>query len=1322
VLISAKVGESNTKYQSHYGEHKNRENEAGIEAVIEKKAILIETQRLLNRIHRGYRRRKVNKRKPTTDEKVRPFLISTITNKISSIAYKWYNFLRLRGVDRTLKKNGILSFLSLENRKICNYNKCEFLYYTFCSACRIIFYLTCEYINGLLIDILLVRQNVERNPGERNNINFTIVTYNCNGLQNKVKLRRVLDKAEGIVRRNGIVMLQETHLNKKDLISKQWKENFVNNGYTTNSAGVLTLFPKDYKVICTYKGNNGRYLITLIQNDINKILVANSYFPNEHKVAEKVVIEMYDKILNIIEDHPDSYIIIGGDMNNCMKNDEDSLNRAENKFEIKVSETIANYNEVCNVTDGYRLKHKIGGYTWNRGECYSRLDYIFISEVLASNLTLASTDWAFEQSDHAAVKMEFTLENKVEKGPGIKRLNTNLLSDPLMKEGIGKEIQEQLNQIPDNWDPHTKLEFMKVVVRSTFAQQTSIQKNTLKQKVEETEYAINGIEEFKASLINRDKINNKEQMNSIEIAKIGLKNRLESLRKQVTDLIDFNNRAKWFEFGEKSNKYFLNLTKTQEKQKLISEIESDGSKYRGQQQVAQGIRSFYSKLYEERKDESKDRKNEDNTFFKHCPKLSDTQKSQMDAEVSLKELEAALISCKDSAPGQDGIPYSVYKQYWKMLGKFIKEAWDHSIQTGKMPPSHIETIITLLPKEGKNLKEIKNWRPIALSNCDAKIITKALATRMAKVLNDIIDSSQTAYIPGRSVMDNIRCNMYVKKYCRENKLDAILTSLDAKKAFDSVNHKYIDKVLEKYGFGDEFRKYFRVLYSNLKSRIMVNGHLTEDFNIGRGVKQGDALSCGIFILCIDPLLRNINNNQKIKQIVIPVNKDGKVLAHKASGYADDIAIISKNDRESVKEIFNEYQRLTKLSGLELNAEKTEILQLNTDEIKGYDINYEGKLNEIQCVDKIKICGIDFCRDTNDEYKLNVLDKINKFEYKLKPWLNRHLTLEGKILLIKTFGLSQLIYNMQCINFEETQIRDIEKKMFFFLWAKGQETKYAIDRIKRKVLKNDYENGGLKMTDVECLDKALKLRQYIRANNSNHCIKLIQEKCINESGLINATGGEFIKVSKSEDVTMVAQVTLKLIHKHINCLAHNINEGENKEIIEYKIKKIASIDINNYLISNKKTMAQCIYNSLKNEGIKTLIDLLRENEVEIDRNRKKRIHLVLSSFPKITQEIAMQFTYDTDLEGEELTHILDSKGTTLIPTNKITTKEIQSLLKIILNKTESVNFKEKLGVDVFEMENIMKFRESCKNVRLRNIYFRKYIMTYFRMKECKDLRW
>jgi hypothetical protein len=108
-----------------------------------------------------------------------------------------------------------------------------------------------------------------------------------------------------------------------------------------------------------------------------------------------------------------------------------------------------------------------------------------------------------------------------------------------------------------------------------------------------------------------------------------------------------------------------------------------------------------------------------------------------------------------------------------------------------LPASHAESVITLLPKEGKDIKDIKNWRPITLSNCDSKIITKALATKMSKVLDDIIDPNQTAYVRGRSVADNLRSILFMKEHCQEEGLDAVLISLDAEKAFDSVSHQYV---------------------------------------------------------------------------------------------------------------------------------------------------------------------------------------------------------------------------------------------------------------------------------------------------------------------------------------------------------------------------------------------------------------------------------------------------------------------------------------------------------------------------------------------------
>jgi hypothetical protein len=62
---------------------------------------------------------------------------------------------------------------------------------------------------------------------------------------------------------------------------------------------------------------------------------------------------------------------------------------------------------------------------------------------------------------------------------------------------------------------------------------------------------------------------------------------------------------------------------------------------------------------------------------------------------------------------------------------------------------------------------------------------------------------------------------------------------------------------------------------------------------------------------------------------------------------------------------------------------------------------------------MKICVLYFCNDPVVEYDHNILSKIERFELQLKKWMCRNLTLEGKILILKTYGLSQLIYNLQC---------------------------------------------------------------------------------------------------------------------------------------------------------------------------------------------------------------------------------------------------------------------------------------------------------------------
>ena len=100
-------------------------------------------------------------------------------------------------------------------------------------------------------------------------------------------------------------------------------------------------------------------------------------------------------------------------------------------------------------------------------------------------------------------------------------------------------------------------------------------------------------------------------------------------------------------------------------------------------------------------------------------------------------------------------------------------------------------------------------------------------------------------------------------HCRDQNVDSVLVSLDAKKAFDSVDHEYVRKTMRRYGFGPNYVNYFNVLYNDVSAKIMINGHLSESVDIKRGFKQGDA-SSKFFILVIDPLIRNIIMSREIK--------------------------------------------------------------------------------------------------------------------------------------------------------------------------------------------------------------------------------------------------------------------------------------------------------------------------------------------------------------------------------------------------------------------------------------------------------------------------
>jgi len=416
-------------------------------------------------------------------------------------------------------------------------------------------------------------------------------------------------------------------------------------------------------------------------------------------------------------------------------------------------------------------------------------------------------------------------------------------------------------------------------------------------------------------------------------------------------------KSKWFEEGEKANKYFLNLLKRKKQETLIEELHNGDNVAKTKEEVENMVKDFYTNLY----DKDVNLKVDYDSFFPELPQISEEDRLMLDDVITLEELHKTLNECKDSSPGPDGIPYSIYKIGWEVLGPIILNSWNFSKSKGILPDFNRNSTIMLIPKEGKDPKQIGNWRPITLTNCDLKIFTKTISNRVARVLPKIILNTQVAYIPGRVVHDNLRMFEFYSRYCEENKVDAVLVSLDAAKAFDSVNHEYMFETLRRFGFSREFVEMVRFLYNDIKADILVNGFKTTMIRIRKCVKQGDALSCALFIICLDPVLRNIEGNNNIKAIEIVTPLSNKKLEQKTGGYADDVGAAIMNDKMSIDSLFKEYHRFSSYSGIRLNETKSEIMRLGSRTGERQEIEVDTGRSKFKLVttDKIKICGVTF---------------------------------------------------------------------------------------------------------------------------------------------------------------------------------------------------------------------------------------------------------------------------------------------------------------------------------------------------------------------------
>jgi len=346
-----------------------------------------------------------------------------------------------------------------------------------------------------------------------------------------------------------------------------------------------------------------------------------------------------------------------------------------------------------------------------------------------------------------------------------------------------------------------------------------------------------------------------------------------------------------------------------------------------------------------------------------------------------------------------------------------------------------------------------------------------------------------------------------------------------------------------------------------------------------------------------------------------------------------------------------------MSGIELNVDKTEILKLNVNSTNENFVPVD--INVGDCVvatkESVKICGITFSNNFTTEYKANVLDKIVNLEKQLIRWLPRCLTVEGKLVIVKTFGLSQLIYSMQMYEFKLTDLKRIESIIFKFLWNK-KWLGSAPDRIKRAYLKASYLDGGLNAPDIKVLDKALKTRQFIRAMNSNHDIKFVQMYQLEQMGYYEYHKIEYAKICKSDVIIATYQQVVNSLTDSVRAKVTNndTNEGLRRANI------IASTDVIEFFKRKNIPLVLMLFYELANNGVETFLELLNEKRFPRSDRLREVANNILSFFPTVWMALVIdEIQIDANVTLSESFY---AGNGTLKSCKKITVKDIRILLK------------------------------------------------------------
>jgi hypothetical protein len=525
-------------------------------------------------------------------------------------------------------------------------------------------------------------------------------------------------------------------------------------------------------------------------------------------------------------------------------------------------------------------------------------------------------------------------------------------------------------------------------------------------------------------------------------------------------------KVKWHLDGDRNTKYFHRLAKIKSSTKTITSLQDGDTVITEQNHIADHIVNYYKNLF------CTNPVLQDSLLAEEViPNLvSDEVNSLLTLLPSNDEIKAAVFALnRDSAPGPDGFGAFFFQHYWDIVSKEVINAVLEFFTTSWILPGYNSNIIALLPKTPE-ASSIDQYRPIAMANFKFKVISKIMADRLASIMPTIVSEEQKGFIHERNIKDCLciaseAANLLHNKSYGGN----LALKIDITKAFDTLDWKFLLKVLKQFGFNEVFCNWINVILQSTYLSVSINGKSQGYFSCSRGVRQGDPLSPLLFCLAEDVLSRSISKlvaQGSLSQIKGTRN----VMIPSHSFYADDILIFCKGNLSGLRALKDLFDSYALQSGQRINTAKSTIYSGSIT---------QGRLNLIVNLLNFQIgslpfnyLGIPIFRGKPKVcWFQSIADKIHA---KLSAWKASLLSMAGRVPLVRAVIHSMLIYSITIYSWPVSLIKKIEKDVKNFIWS-GDVDKRKLVTVAWKKLCRPLSQGGLNLRSLSSLNKAANLK-------------------------------------------------------------------------------------------------------------------------------------------------------------------------------------------------------------------------------------------------------